>query len=414
MRVQPLLTWWESQIEKQTRLASDAFATGKVAVEIVKILFECKDWEGLNSNIVLISKRRQQLKQALVDMVQEAMTYVDKAPDYDKKMELIHTLRAVTDGKIHVELERARLTRTLSKIRESEGKIAEAADLLSEVQVETYGSMDKEEKVEYILEQVRLCLEKGDFVRGTIVSKKLTAKTFKDDLMQDLKIRYYDLLNRISDEKDEYLDIANNYYSILQTPTVQEKAESWKAALKNIAVHLVLAPHDNHQSDFLARLLQEKKLDQLKAYKVLLTLFNTLELIQWSSFQNMYKTELMAHAAFGGNKKEARWKDLHTRVIQHNIRVIATYYENITMARLSKLLELSEDEAEKHVCDMVVKGALWCRIDRLGGVVTLQASKDPADVLNQWSNNISQLLSKVEKAGHLIHKESMLHGVAAK
>ena len=30
------------QLEKQTRLASDAFATGKVAVEIVKILFECK------------------------------------------------------------------------------------------------------------------------------------------------------------------------------------------------------------------------------------------------------------------------------------------------------------------------------------------------------------------------------------
>ena len=30
------------QLEKQTRIASDAFATGKVAVEIVKILFECK------------------------------------------------------------------------------------------------------------------------------------------------------------------------------------------------------------------------------------------------------------------------------------------------------------------------------------------------------------------------------------
>jgi 26S proteasome regulatory subunit N5 len=58
-------------VEKQTRLASDAFATGKVAVAIVQILFECKDWEGLNSNIVLISKRRQQLKQVLVDMVQE-------------------------------------------------------------------------------------------------------------------------------------------------------------------------------------------------------------------------------------------------------------------------------------------------------------------------------------------------------
>ena len=50
-------------------------------------------------------------------------------------------------------------------------------------------------------------------------------------------------------------------------------------------MHLVLAPHDNHHQDFLVRLLEEKKLDQLKAYKMLLTLFKTLELIQWSSFQ---------------------------------------------------------------------------------------------------------------------------------
>jgi 26S proteasome regulatory subunit N5 len=40
------------------------------------------------------------------------------------------------------------------KRRENEGNIAEAAELMQEVQVETYGSMDKEEKVDYILEQV--------------------------------------------------------------------------------------------------------------------------------------------------------------------------------------------------------------------------------------------------------------------
>jgi len=42
------------------------------------------------------------------------------------------------------------------KRRENEGNITEAAELMQEVQVETYGSMDKEEKVDYILEQVRL------------------------------------------------------------------------------------------------------------------------------------------------------------------------------------------------------------------------------------------------------------------
>ena len=36
--------------------------------------------------------------------------------------------------------------------------------------------------------QVRLCLDKGDLVRGQIVSKKITEKTFKDDQIQDLEV----------------------------------------------------------------------------------------------------------------------------------------------------------------------------------------------------------------------------------
>ena len=36
---------------------------------------------------------------------------------------------------IYVEIERARLTRTLAKIKEDAGKITEAADVLQELQV---------------------------------------------------------------------------------------------------------------------------------------------------------------------------------------------------------------------------------------------------------------------------------------
>ncbi|KAJ1488390.1 hypothetical protein T484DRAFT_2019564 [Baffinella frigidus] len=272
-------------VEKTTRMAGDAFATGKVAVEIVKIFYETKDWEGINSHIVLISKRRQQLKQVLVDITQEAVTYLEHTPSKDVKLALMETLRAVTDGKIHVELERARLTRQLAKIREDEGKVAEAAELMQEVQVETYGSMDKEEKVDYILEQVRLCLDKGDLVRGTIVSKKITEKTFKDDQIQDLKVRYYDLVVRIHNEKDEYLEMAQAYHHQFSTPVVKDSPERWMKALKSVAVYLVLSPFDNHHHDFLVRILEEKKLDQIKPYKVLLTYFKTMELIQWSAFQ---------------------------------------------------------------------------------------------------------------------------------
>ena len=42
------------------------------------------------------------------------------------ELELIDTLRTVTEGKIYVEVERARLTHRLSMMKEAEGKIEEA------------------------------------------------------------------------------------------------------------------------------------------------------------------------------------------------------------------------------------------------------------------------------------------------
>ncbi len=72
-------------------------------------------------------------------MVQEAMTYVDKTPNQETKLELIQTLRTVTEGKIFVEVERARVTLILAKIKEGEGKIVEACDILQELQVRRAG-----------------------------------------------------------------------------------------------------------------------------------------------------------------------------------------------------------------------------------------------------------------------------------
>jgi 26S proteasome regulatory subunit N5 len=39
------------------------------------------------------------------------------------------------NSKIYVEVERARLTKILAAIKEKEGKIAEAADIMQEIQV---------------------------------------------------------------------------------------------------------------------------------------------------------------------------------------------------------------------------------------------------------------------------------------
>lgn len=50
--------------------------------------------------------------------------------------------------------------------------------------METFGSMDRREKVEMILEQMRLCLAIKDYVRTQIISKKISAKFFDDPTAQ--------------------------------------------------------------------------------------------------------------------------------------------------------------------------------------------------------------------------------------
>ena len=58
------------------------------------------DYKGLQEYILLLSKRRSQLRQAVQAMVRQAMGYLDGAPDMAVRVELIKTLQALTEGKV--------------------------------------------------------------------------------------------------------------------------------------------------------------------------------------------------------------------------------------------------------------------------------------------------------------------------
>ncbi len=68
------------------------------------------------------------------------------------------TLHDITEGKIFVEAERATLSRILAGMKEEEGDIDKAQEVMQDVAVETYGALDKREKTDFILEQARLSL----------------------------------------------------------------------------------------------------------------------------------------------------------------------------------------------------------------------------------------------------------------
>ncbi|XP_060521588.1 26S proteasome non-ATPase regulatory subunit 12 [Cylas formicarius] len=397
-------------LEKQTRTGADMISTGRVLVAVCQICKEANNWAALNEHIVLLTKRRSQLKQAVTKMVQECCTYVDHTPDKDTMIKLIETLRQVTEGKIYVEVERARLTHKLAKIREDEGDIQEAANIIQELQVETYGSMEKREKVELILEQMRLCLAKQDYIRTQIISKKINTKFFDDDGTQDLKLKYYRLMMELDQHEGSYLATCKHYRAVLNTPNIQAAPEERQFTAKAVVLYLILAPYDNEQSDLTHRVLADKVLEEIPLYKQLLKLFTTPELIKWSGLCEIYEKELKSTPVFNGNEQATkRWKDLKSRVVEHNIRVMAKYYTRIKIARVAQLLDLSPAETEEFLSSMVVSKTVVAKTDRPAGVVHFQQSKDPSDILNDWAQDLSSLMQLVNKTTHLINKEECVH-----
>ncbi|KAI8383056.1 PCI domain-containing protein [Blakeslea trispora] len=401
-------------IEKQARNAADQASTGRILVQVVKLCHQVNEWKLMNEQIVLLSKKHGQLKAATSKMVQEAMFYLDSTPDMETKLELIDTLRTVTDGKIYVEVERARITRLLAKIREDEGKTNEAADILQELQVETFGSMDKREKVDFILEQMRLCLAKSDYIRTQIISKKINTKFFQDKENEDLKLRFYQLMIQHALHEDQYLNVHKFYKQIYDSESIQEDETKWKEALQNAILFVILAPYDNEQSDLLHRIYQDTKLAQIPLYQELAKCFVTVELMRWTQIEQTYGQLLSQATAFNTSTEEGqkRLKELHHRVVEHNIRVIAKYYTRVSTKRLVQLLDLNEKDTEEFLSKLVVSKTIYARIDRSAGIINFQPKKDANEILNNWSNDINSLLNLIEKTCHLISKEEMVHSIA--
>ncbi|EEF29610.1 conserved hypothetical protein [Ricinus communis] len=339
-------------VEKHSRLGGDVASTKKAVTDILQLCFEAKDWKMLNDQIVLLSKKRGQLKQAVTAMVQQAMQYIDETPDLETRIELIKTLNSVSAGKV-----------TYSYI--------EAFKCFS-------------------IWWMNLVNTKTVFYFSVALAW------------------YYS-------HNNDYLEICRCYKAIYEIPSVKQNPAQWVLVLRKICWYLVLAPHDPMQSSLLNSTLEDKNLSEIPKFKLLLRQLVTMEVIQWTSLWNTFMDEFENEKnLLGGSLGDKAAEDLKQRIIEHNILVVSKYYSRITVKRLAELLCLSVQEAEKHLSDMVVSKALVAKIDRPMGIVCFQAAKDSNDILNSWAVNLEKLLDLVEKSCHQIHKETMVHKAALK
>eukprot|EP01039_Chlorochromonas_danica_P005272 gene5273-5807_t len=405
-------------LEKKCRVNNDFLNLKEVCLQMIRLCHAKQEWEKLNAVLALINKRSAQHKLTLTAVVQEALGYIDSTPSVDLKINLIKALKEVCEGKIHVEGESARLHFMLAKIYEDQGNIAIACDTIQDVHVETYGSLTKMEKAEYILEQVRLNLIRKDFIRTAIQSRKMNLKTIEEEGFEEIKIRFYIMQVEYHMYQKDAWEVCQAYYKVATTKLKDSIYEAVrKEAIESCIVFLLISKHDNHQSDMLHRLkallttdFRELALDAAFSHSI--KLFTTNEIID-SPFpgQQVIESHGSVHKFSATNPEIAKHfvETFHVRLIEHNLRVIALYYKRIRLGRLQELLRLSADELEGHLSNLSFSGDLRLKIDRPAGIVTFQHNRQPEEVLSDWSADITKMLSLLESTCHLVNREIMVH-----
>lgn len=410
-------------LEKRCRIGNDTPSLVKVCEGCLQLCKDVGDEESLISTIETLSTRRSQKSKAIGALVSKTLPWVlqvdvgggflplEVASKEQKEIrdKLIVTLRDITDGKIFLEAERARLTRALAVVKETDGDVPGAANILQEVHVETYSSLSKREKVEFILEQIRLTLGKRDFVRAAIVANKINRKVLNEEGMEDEKIKFFTLMTEYHRHEKDAFELAKDYHYIYLTFSVQNKQDEWMEALKSTVLFLVLSPYSREQQDMLNRVNVDSNLQKIDTCKNVVKLFLTKEILHHPLPQQA-EMEGFEALNIGDDGLSEHWKEtFKTRIIQHDVRVAAMYYQRIHGKRLAELLRLSPSELEGEIANMVSNGDVYAKIDRPNDIIRFAQKKAPEAVLSDWADDISSLLTLVDKTTHLIHKEKMTH-----
>lgn len=154
-----------------------------------------------------------------------------------------------------------------------------------------------------------------------------------------------------------------------------------------------------------------KELQSIPSFATILTTFTTNEVIP---FPFLHQDEV--ESAIRSSQKDDDKADkfcglLRTRVTEHNIRVLHSYYTRIHSSRMATMLGLTEEALEEQLSEMSSSGDIHVKIDRPLGIISFAAPSAPEEILSDWAGEISGMLSLLESTCHLINRENMVHKV---
>jgi 26S proteasome regulatory subunit N5 len=128
--------------------------------------------------------------------------------------------------------------------------------------------MDKREKLEFILYQMKIMLKKKDFVRFFIISKKINENNINEEDIADLKVNYYSYMAIYNNNENKITECCRCYRILWETLKSTKKSipevldfnfsANFRDILSNYVGFVSLQPYSeaNHKE---LKLLSEKE-----------------------------------------------------------------------------------------------------------------------------------------------------------
>ncbi|KAK9174345.1 PCI domain protein [Cryptosporidium meleagridis] len=488
-------------LEKKCRQVSDSNSSCKIIYKIISWLLKySKNIDEPLLVIQKICKKRSQLKKVISYIIQlflnlvidsmvalnpnfakynssrkpiEAITNFEesyRSISYEIKNmaecnKIITILSEITQGKIYLELERARLMLILSNIKQEDNDLKEASKLLEDITVETIGNMDLREKTQYVLEQMRLSLLCKDFVRLQIFAKKINPKIIEKFI--DLKVIYYQYLIILWHYEQNPKEISNCFLSLLdsianfenstennyekliaeipeymKSPISQynfsEEMPTTASCIEGYVIYLILGPYSTNIRDELIKFNKDYQKHIERNIQYISDLLNDYinnELIFLESTKNFNYTipkyfNLLSNCFFFSNndcemnndvyyteykrckinlcKKKDRFTLFMQRIQERNISIISCYYKTISFQRVQDLLNLDGQELQLVVNNLVERSIFSAKINQPAEIITFTSNNNNGQ-FNKFHENVGEILNKLDLLKDLISNDMMIH-----
>ena len=421
--------------EKTTRLENEYEKNRTICKKILEIIYSRNDFTNFLKLFEYLTQRKNQSRESIISMVKHCINEIlPNLKNNKDSSDLLNTLIKVTEGKIFVEYEYSQAIRKMTEIYIMNNQINEAAKLIQDVQIEAFGSLENEYKIDYILFQMQVLLEKGDFVRTLIVSNKIKRNHLDDEGIELLKVRFFRLMILYYIHEKKYLDISKCYkilYDFVKSindklvdvqkkdninPKVIEnysriqKENDLVNLFENYVLFLSICPPELETKNMLNELLIKYKKELDKNNHILFIVEKRLSdeiiIIDNNLFNRFKDFEIF-------KKNQELIKLFRKYWIQHDLSLFEKFFAKAHLKRISEMTCVPVEEVENEISDMVVNNYIFAKIDRIEKIVNFRKKTDHHDVLDNFNYDMDSLLKKIEETCHIINKEYLKYGIKA-